>query len=194
MNLRTHITALQPKFGVALSLTASILISLCSMSTAEAVVYKKVDADGNVSFSDVPDKSAQIINVTPISTIPAMSPDLINKTLGKTDKPATPAVDTSNYVLTINSPTADQTFNRAEDAFAANVTVKPELRKGDKLILLVDGKPSDVKTETDNPTIHTADLDRGSHQFEARIISARGKVLASKTVNFFVQQASARRR
>ena len=192
MNLRTHIAALQPTLAVALTLTASLLIGALSVSSAEAAVYKKVDADGNVSFSDVPDKSAQIVNVTPISTIPAMSPDLINKTLGKTDTPTAVAVDMSNYVLTINSPTPEQTFNRAEDAFAANVTVKPELRDGDKLVLLVDGKPP-ANAKQENPTVHTAEMDRGSHQFEARIVSARGKILTSKSVTFFVQQASVRR-
>jgi len=190
MNLSTRIAALQPKLGIGLTLVASLLVSALSMSTAEAAVYKKIDADGNVSFSDVPDKSAQVVNVTPIATIPAMSPDLINKTLGTTSTPST-AVDMSNYVLTINSPAADQTFNRAEDAFAANVTIKPELREGDKLVLLVDGKPSNAKQ--DKPTIQTAEMDRGSHQFEARVVSARGKILASKSVTFFVQQASVRR-
>lgn len=185
------ITALQSNSGVALSLAASILCSVLSVSVAQAAVYKKVDADGNVSFSDVPDKSAQVVNVTPLSTIPAMSPDLIKKTLGQGDTAATPAVDMSNYVLTINSPSPDQTFNRAEDAFAANVTVKPELRDGDRLVLLVDGKASNAKQ--DNPTVHTAEMDRGSHVFEARVVSARGKVLTAKSVTFFVQQASVRR-
>ena len=189
MNRRTHIAALQPKLGVAFTLTVSLLLGVCSMNSAQAAVYKKVDADGNVSFSDVPDKSAQVVNVTPITTIPAMSPDLINKTLSS-DSPAS-AVDMSNYVLTINSPAADQTFNRAEDAFAANVTIKPDLRDGDKLLLLVDGKTSTAKQ--DKPTIQTGDMDRGSHVFEARVVSARGKTLASKSVNFFVQQASVRR-
>ncbi len=193
MNTFKSIAAFQPKSGVALTLSLSILCGILSMSAAQAAVYKKVDADGNVSFSDVPDKTAQVVNVTPLATIPAMSSDLIKKTLGTSDTPPA-AVDMSNYVLTINSPTPDQTFNRAEDAFAANVTVKPDLREGDKLVLLVDGKPSGAKPDSANPTVHTADMDRGGHQFEARIVSARGKILTSKSVTFYVQQASVRRR
>jgi hypothetical protein len=166
------------------------------LSSTHAAVYKKVDADGNVSFSDIPDKSAQIVNVAPLSTVPAMSPALINKTLNGDAAADVPAVDMSSYVLTINSPTADQTFNRAEDAFAASVTVKPELRAGDKLVLLVDGKPAapTAKQDSASPTVHTNEMDRGGHQFEARIVSAKGKIITSKSVNFFVQQASARRR
>ena len=185
-----------PRSRVAYTVLASMIASVVSLSSAHAAVYKKVDADGNVSFSDIPDKSAQIVNVAPLSTVPAMSPALINKTLNGDAAPNVPAVDMSSYVLTINSPTADQTFNRAEDAFAASVTVKPELRAGDKLVLLVDGKPAapTSKPDSTSPTVHTNEMDRGGHQFEARIVSAKGKIITSKSVNFFVQQASARRR
>jgi hypothetical protein len=150
---------------------------------AQAAVYKKVDADGNVSFSDVPDKSAQLINVAPLSTVAALSPEQIAKTLNRDDNSQVANSRSENYTLMIISPTPDQTFQRAADAFSANVQVKPELKNGDRLVFLVDGK-------TSSDQIPAGELDRGAHQFEAKVLSANGRVLTSKVVSFNVQQSS----
>ena len=168
------------QWGGVITIVAAIL---AVSSNVQAAVYKKVDADGNVSFSDVPDKSAQLINVAPLSTVAALSPEQIAKTL-KSDDTVQPASNRAeNYTLTIISPTPDQTFQRAADAFSANVQVKPDLKNGDRLVLLVDGK-------TSSDQIPAGELDRGTHQLEAKVLSANGRVLTSKVVSFNVQQSS----
>lgn len=168
-------------------LTVSVmLLSICSSAVftsqmANAAVYKKVDADGNVSFSDVPDKNAQLINVAPLSTVPAMSPELIESTLGN-DSNTTNSARQENYALTIIAPEPDQTYRRGVEAFAVNVQVKPNLINGDRLITLVDGAPSNGGS--------TEDMERGQHQFEARIVNANGRILISKSVSFNVLQSN----
>lgn len=170
-------------------LVGVVLLSFFSATTivgsfAQAAVYKKVDADGNVSFSDVPDKSAQLVNVAPLETVPALSPDVIAKTLSDDDSQKSAAANI-NYTIKIISPKSDQTYHRSADAFSANVEVKPNLQDGDHLVFLVDGKTSDQ-------TIPPNTLDRGQHQFEARVVSAKGRILKSQTTTFFVQQPTAR--
>lgn len=161
----------------------SFLSVMAGESIAQAAVYKKVDADGNVSFTDVPDKSAQLINVAPIETVPALSPDVIAKTLNDDSQKKTTA--NIDYTIRIISPKPDQTYHRAVDAFSANVDVKPNLQDGDHLVFLVDGKASEQ-------TIPPNTLDRGQHQFEAQVVSAKGRVLKSLTTTFFVQQPTVR--
>ncbi len=167
----------KPQFIAVLAVSAAVIMGSCN---AGAAVYKKVDADGNVSFSDVPDKSAQLVNVAPLSTVAALSPEKIAQTLTRNDS-AQVANRAENYALSIISPVPDQTYQRLADAFSANVQVKPDLKNGDRLVLLVDGK-------TSSDQIPAGELDRGTHQFEAKILSADGRVLTSKVVTFYVLQ------
>jgi hypothetical protein len=168
----------KPRLVIGLMLISFLSTTVMFGAVAQAAVYKKVDADGNVTFSDVPDKSAQLINVAPISTVPAMSQDEISKTLNEDPQQNNVNI---NYSIHIVSPAPDQTYHRAVDAFAANVEVKPEMKNGDHLVLLVDGKTSGQNIPADG-------LDRGQHQFEAKVLSSNGRTLKSQSVTFFVQQ------
>jgi len=167
----------KPRLLVGLMLLSFISV-MAGESIAQAAVYKKVDADGNVSFTDVPDKSAQLINVAPIATVPALSPEQI---ASMQEDDSQQAAANINYTIHIISPAPDQIYHRAVDAFSANVDVKPDMKNGDHLVLLVDGK-------TSAPDIPADGMDRGQHQFEARVVSAKGKVLKTQSTTFFVQQ------
>jgi hypothetical protein len=180
-HVHTVISRVKPRLLVSMLLLSLSSAAILSSTLVNAAVYKKVDADGNVSFSDVPDKTAQMITVAPLSTIPAMSPELIESTLGNAQNPASKA-RVENYTLTIISPSSDQTYRRGADSFSANVQVNPELSNGDRLITLVDGKSSSGGS--------TADMDRGQHQFVAKIVNADGRVLVSKSISFNILQSS----
>lgn len=177
----TITSRVKPKLVVSMMLLSIVSAGLFNSQSASAAVYKKVDVDGNVSFSDVPDKNAKLITVSPLATVPAMSPELIESTLG-TDQNSLRDERVVKYTLTIISPTPDQTYHRGSDAFSANVQVKPDLRKGDRLITLVDGKPGNGGSD--------GEMDRGQHQFEAKIVNASGRVLTSQSVSFNVQQSN----
>ncbi|MDE2419930.1 MAG: DUF4124 domain-containing protein [Gammaproteobacteria bacterium] len=170
----------KPRLAVGVMLLSFFSTMIMMGSVAQAAVYKKVDADGNVSFTDVPDKSAQLVNVAPIETVPALSPEVIAKTLNDDDSQKNIAANV-NYTIRIISPTPDQVYHRAIDAFAANVEVKPDMQNGDHLVFLIDGKASPQD-------IPAGGLDRGQHQFEARVVSAKGRVLKSQSTTFVVQQ------
>ncbi len=152
--------------------------------TAQAAVYKKIDADGHVTFSDVPDKSFKLINVAPLSTVPALSQDKIAAVLKEPD-PSKSQMAVS-YSIDITSPTSDQSYHRLVDTFSPNVAVKPDLKNGDELVFLIDGKPYEKGQPLDL-------LERGQHQFEAQVMSEKGRVLKSKSVTFFVLQPQVRR-
>jgi hypothetical protein len=172
-------TRFKPRLVVGVMLFSLLSAATMIDQVAQAAVYKKVDAEGNVTFSDVPDKSAQLINVAPLATMPALSQDQIARTLQDDDSSQSTA--RINYSINIISPTPDQTYHRSVDAFSANVEVKPDMKNGDHLVLLVDGKTSGQDVPADQ-------LDRGQHQLEARVVSKSGRVLKSQSVTFFVQQ------
>jgi hypothetical protein len=87
-----------------------------------------------------------------------------------------------NYSIHIITPTPDQTYHYAVDAFSPNVDVKPNMKNGDHLVLLIDGKASGQDIAADG-------LNRGQHQFEAKVVSSNGRTLKSQSVTFFVQQS-----
>lgn len=176
-HVNTIVSRVKPRLVVSMMILSISSATVFTSQLANAAVYKKVDADGNVSFSDVPDKNAQLINVAPLTTVPSMNPDLIASTLEVDSK-----ARIEKYTLTIVSPTPDQTYRRAVDVFSANVQVKPSLKNGDRLITLVDGKPANSGS--------TAEMDRGQHQFEAQILNDNGRILLSKSVTFNVLQGS----
>lgn len=178
----THVNSrVKSKFLVSMMILSFSALTIFNSQLANAAVYKKVDADGNVSFSDLPDKTAKLITVAPLSTVPAMSPDLIASTL-KDDQNSSSDQRAVNYALTIISPEPNQTYQRGSDAFSANVQVSPDLKNGDHLLTLVDGKPAGAAS--------IEEMDRGQHQFEAKVVNARGRVLTSQAVSFFVQQSN----
>ena len=177
----TVASGIKPRLLVSMMLLSLSCAAVFNSQLANAAVYKKVDADGNVSFSDIPDKTAQLITVAPLSTVPAMSPELIESTLGNGQNPTSKA-RVENYTLTIISPSSDQTYRRGDDSFSANVQVKPELSNGDRLITLVDGNPSSGGS--------TGEMDRGQHQFVAKIVNASGRVLVSKSISFNILQSN----
>lgn len=172
----------KPRLFVTMLLLSTSSVAVFNSQLASAAIYKKVDADGNVSFSDVADKDAKLIIVAPLPTVSAMNPDLVARTLG-TDQGQLNQARQENYSLTIISPSSDQTYNRSADAFSANVQVQPDLTNGDRLVFLVDGKA----TIDSNATEET---DRGQHQFEAKVVNSSGRVLISKSVSFNVKQNS----
>ncbi len=180
-HVNTVASRVKPRLLVSMMLLSLTSAAVFNIQLANAAVYKKVDTDGNVSFSDVPDKTAQLITVAPLATVPAMSPELIESTLGN-DQNSSSKVRVENYKLTIVSPTPDQAFRRGDDTFSANVQVKPNLTNGDQLVTLVDGKQSSGGA--------TSEMDRGQHQFTARIVNVSGRVLVSKSVSFNVLQSN----
>jgi len=182
MKIYKHIqvvaSRVKPKLVISMMLLSITSVVVLNSQLANAAVYKKVDADGNVSFSDVPDKNAKLISVPPLATVPAMSPELIASTLD--GDPQSANARQESYILTITSPTPDQTYQRGIDSFSPSVQVKPDLKNGDQLVQLLDGKvPNDNSTEN---------MDRGQHIFEAKVINASGRTLVSKSVTFNVLQ------
>jgi hypothetical protein len=178
MTLIVSNSLFKPRLLVGMLLFSLMSTNVIFGSVAQADVYKKVDAEGNVTFSDIPDKSAQLVHIAPIATMPAMSQDEITRTLASDPQQSTANI---NYSIHITSPTPDQTYRYAVDAFSPNVDVKPVMQNGDHLVLLLDGKVSGVNIPADG-------LNRGQHQFEAKIVSSNGSTLKSQSVTFFVHQ------
>ncbi|OLO04515.1 DUF4124 domain-containing protein [Salinicola socius] len=157
-----------------------------AMPVMAASVYRHVDADGKVVYSDEP-KAGQRIDLKPITVV-----DPVEIESGTyPPKPAaapTPAIEYDRFAIT--SPANGQTLPTGQ---AGNVQVKlaiePALQRDDRVQLRVDGKISQSPMHTS--VFALSQLDRGEHQLQAELLDAQGRVrLSTPTVTLYVQRAS----
>lgn len=150
---------------------------------AAAILYKWVDAQGVVHYSDTPHPGAEVIQVNgaqtyhggPVPTAPAVAPQT-----------ATP---NAVYSCSITQPANDAALY-APESVDVSARATPGLQPGDQLSVAVDGQaltpisPDGLNFRIDAP-------DRGTHTISAQIRSADGTLLCNAPpVSFSVQRPS----
>ena len=150
-----------------------ILISsllFCFVSSAE--VYRSVDADGNVVFSDEPTPNAEKVIIPEVQTVPP--PNAGNF------RYKSPQGKPRSYTLAITSPADDAAIRDNAGNISVSVSVEPRLFSGDKLVIYMDGK--EVGTGT---SVSLQNVDRGTHQLRAVIKDRNDRIRkSSKSVSF----------
>lgn len=162
----------------------TLFLLLLLSSAANAVICKTIGKDGVVAYADVP--ADECANKVKLPASSGYSPRTIkenaftqrNKDKTK-DKQKTPTY-TSVQII---SPEQDGTVRNNTGEIVVSVKVTPNLAKGDLLRLFINGQQSDQDFST--TSVKLSNLDRGTHQLKASIISLQGKlVLTSEVVSF----------
>jgi len=147
----------------------------------QTTVYKWVDAQGVVHYSDQPHPNAQKLEIRGAQTFSAlpMSPS-------NTAAPAQTQQSPSGYdSCSIAQPADQQTLTNVFQATAV-VQTSPALRPSDGVRLFVDGKPIEG-----SGTSFTFPVDRGQHSVQAVIEDNTGQIVCeTSSVTFFVHQPS----
>jgi hypothetical protein len=151
-----------------------------------AVIYKWVDADGVVHYSDQSSPGAEKI-VTAVPSAPAAS-GARNPT-----GPIAPVQRTAqgglNYTdFTITAPAQEQTFF-GEDVVAVHLNLNPSLRPNQSITWHLNGKQLDFAPNAVSFVLPR--LDRGTYSLAATITDQQTSESAtSNNVTFFVRQPS----
>lgn len=175
-----------------------LILSLGFISlNASAEIYRSVDKNGVVSYSDQPDATSKKVelpaaNITSAPVQPAklngsanIASD-INALEGKVKEEKKPY---STFALT-SPKDQDSIFNSPE--ISASTQIVPDLQAGDKIQFFLDGAPvNDPSTETSVTIPKVRDgkevLVRGAHTLSAKILSKDGEVINSTPdVTFFL--------
>lgn len=173
--------------------TAAVLWLLMPCDTAVAEIYKIVDRDGNVVYTDQ----------APADGTPPM--DLPELSVVTTEPVAAPAQDTpaegesGEVALTrrelrrmysdfrITQPAQEQTFWGTENTVVVSWGASTPLQEDMSVRLLVDGQPRPAGRDS----MLALTLDRGEHVVQAELLDGRGRrLLATEPVRFFVHQGS----
>ena len=158
-----------------------ILIIMCLLvNIAAAKVFKHVDKDGNITYTDVPtsttDKTVQQTPMTTYKPVPAPTTD----TGTDKDNKQEPKAVTNYDALNITSP-ADKAVIRANSGtITVEIQSLPGLNTdaGHQFVILIDGQAQQT-SQANSITVNN--LDRGTHSLSAQILDKDNNVLVSST-------------
>lgn len=158
-------------------LIALLLGIAMAVPAAAADVYKSTNAEGNVVFSDQPSPGAETIRIQETQTVPADRAGTFEYT--------PPAPEAFAYgKVAIEQPSNDEALRPEDKSVVVSVSLEPELRGGDSLVLMLDGREFAAGR---SKSFALAELDRGTHTVEAVVRENGGRVVArSAPVSFHV--------
>ena len=177
--------------GMISTLIALVFLLLPLAVFSQGEIYKIVDKDGNVTFTDQrPDAGAQPMDLPPLSVIETdvQTPKTTTAAADQEPKPPTSRELRKQYRdFSITQPQQEQTFwgtaNTVFVSWGSSQAPTPEM----SVMLFVDGKGQ--KAPATGGVGLT--LERGEHQVHAELRDERGRrIVTTKTVTFFVKQHS----
>jgi len=163
---------------------ASFLL-FAGVATA-ATVYKWVDEQGVTHFSDQPHPQAQQLEVKDAQTFKGTPPAAASTS---STNSAAPAAARTYGVCELYRPENDEVFLNT-DTLTAKVRLEPNLARGDKIYLALDGKRV-MNQPTGSSDFVLTEVERGTHVLVAVVEDPSQKVLcATPPVTFHVRQPS----
>jgi hypothetical protein len=177
--------------GMISALKALVFFLLPLAAFSQGEIYKIVDKDGNVTFTDQrPDAGAQPVDLPPLSVIETdvQVPEAPAAVADQEPKPPTSKELRKQFRdFAITQPQQEQTFwgtaNTVFVSWGSSQAPTPEM----DVMLFVDGKGQ--KAPASGGVGLT--LERGEHQVYAELRDERGRrIVTTKTITFFVKQHS----
>jgi hypothetical protein len=150
------------------------LMSLaCSLALA-ATVYKWVDENGTVHYSDQPHANAQKLQVQAAQTYPAMATPSQAAAAANVNAGNDAADRSYRGCAIVNPQDGAQVAN--VDSLSVSVRTDPAVHAGDQIYILMDG----TALNGGNPTgaqFSVSPVDRGSHTLQAVVRDASGNLM-----------------
>ena len=174
--------------NTTLKILLILVISSVSAYAVSAGLYRGVDSEGNVSYSDTPVEDAEKYTTPPRSVMDAPKPGMEKKVV-EDEAPA----EFKYTDLDIESPVNEQTIRNDPDV-KVSVKLVPALNTeaGHSIWLLLDDKPV-VKNSLDT-SFYIGRIERGAHKLQAQVRGAEGKaIVQTRTIVVYVHNTSGAR-
>ena len=163
-------------------------ITLLLSVPASAEVYRQVDAQGNVTYTDEPSDQAPAEKVTirPVTTITLPKPEAVREPAELRKKVETEGAAYSD--LRFSAPQDQQAFYSGNGDVSFQVTSSPGLKGSHKYEVTLDGQPVG---QTTSGTVTVRNIDRGTHQAGVGIIDSSGVTIKTgDTISFTIHRPS----
>lgn len=157
-------------------------------------VYKTVDEQGNVTFTDNPpaDSDSRPIKIRPINTQVSTVPPspagtgTVSKGEIAEEKPDEEAKEVPYSVSFITQPSDQSTVPPGQTEVAVQISLKPPLQAGHVVKFFHNGQASAPVTHTQ---FTLTNLIRGEHKVRAQVFGADGSRKAeTQTITFYVKR------
>lgn len=174
------------------NLRFALLLLGASSLAAATEVWRWVDQDGVVHFSDKQVPGATRVQLQPITPAKSGSTAVPSYAPSPRAEPAKPKPASTYSSCDVIEPANDTAFD-APQFVQLTVQALPALRPGDRVAVTLDGAP--VADWNPGSLTHVLQQpERGTHSIAIRITSAQGQAMcASKTSTFHVRQPSVMR-
>jgi hypothetical protein len=180
MTKSTRLNALVPLIGI---------IALAGMPSLSADIYKSVDKNGVVTFSDTPPKEKSASNER--IELPAHTNRMPSIEIPERPVSENSEVPVNLSILTITAPLDNATIPMGPGIFDVLADVQPPLKEEEFVELYLDSTP--VAPPQKKPNWTLTYVPRGAHKLEVRRVSSSGQVLdSSAPITVFVLRPSAR--
>ena len=162
------------------------LLLMCVILPANATIYKWADSAGNIHFSDTPHEGAEAVDLPPPQTY--SPPQAGDKPAPNEILPPPDDVQTYNTVQIIQ-PQDQETIRNNQGYIPVMIRIEPELKPGDQIQLVLDGKP--IGKPQHELVFSLNSIDRGSHTVAAQVLNDKGEVLiTSEAITVFLFRPS----
>lgn len=123
---------------------------LTSAPLSAQPIYKYVDAQGKVTYSNEPIKGGKKVNLPPISTVTLPKPAAL-KALPKTAPDPAAEVDKAQHKKQLQESIANEEQALKQAQLKAKEEDIPELTRSRKTVIGKNGKPTTITEIRDNP-------------------------------------------
>lgn len=168
-----------------------LLLAWASAQAGQGRIFKTVDADGNVVFTDIPPREdqtgQQIVIEDPNSFAPEAAAAPTDQWIVEPEADAEEA-PFAYRSLAIASPADDEAVRENAGNVTVVTNVNPNLRTGHVMRLLVDGQAAGEGRQAE---FSLENVDRGTHTLTVEIVDDNGDVLIrSPSTTFHMLRAS----
>jgi hypothetical protein len=168
-------------------LAFTLMPLLCSLALA-TTVYKWVDENGVVHYSDQPHANAEKLQVKDAQTFPHSSLG-VAPSAGNVPPPAAQRTGGPYQGCAVVRPTDQQEFMNL-DALTISVQTDPALKPGDQIFVSLDGQPINEGKPT-GAQFTLSPVDRGTHTLQAQVRDVDETILCqTPAVTFSIHQPS----
>jgi len=168
------------------TLAFTLLCLLCSLALA-ATVYRWVDENGVVHYSDQPHPNAEKMQVHAAQTYKPSALDTPSAGGGGGSSASSSASPYRGCAVV--QPQDGQAYANV-NSLTVVVQTDPQLHQGDKVYVMIDGQAVNGGAPT-GPQFVLSPVERGSHTAQAQVKDAGGAIMCqTPTVTFEVHQNS----
>lgn len=161
-------------------------LSLLIAGPVAAEVYRNVDAQGNVTFSDEPSKGSEAVKVKPVTTITLPKPQNVRETdkLREEVKREGSIYESVSFTY----PEDEQAFHTGSGDVRFEMRSTPGLEPDHKYEVTLDGQPVG---QSSSGTVTVSNVFRGTHEAGIHIVDRNGvQIKTGNSIRFTVHRPS----